>query len=110
MVCHYEYSTYNSNHKVLVNLQASNMEAVKSKSFVPFSQTCVFTLLQDGAQSRPLFLHSFNSGCYHHSRPLQWNLDGYIVWNAHNTVLGEEGFLICIVPVCYVKTGRYGKT
>jgi len=28
-----------------------------------------------------------------------------IVWNAHNTVLGEEARLIYIVPVCYVKTG-----
>jgi len=37
-------------------------------------------------------------------------LDGCIVWNAHNTVLGEEALLIYIVPVCYVKTGRYGKT
>jgi len=37
-------------------------------------------------------------------------LDGCIVWNAHNTVLGEETLLIYIVPVCYVKTGRYGKT
>jgi len=37
-------------------------------------------------------------------------LDGCIVWNAHNTVLGEEARLIYIVPVCYVKTGRYGKT
>ena len=36
-------------------------------------------------------------------------LDGCIVWNAHNTVLGEEARLIYIVPVCYVKTGRYGK-
>jgi len=36
-------------------------------------------------------------------------LDGCIVWNAHNTVLGEEALLIYIVPVCYVKTGRYGK-
>jgi len=36
-------------------------------------------------------------------------LDGCIVWNAHNTVLGEEAPLIYIVPVCYVKTGRYGK-
>jgi len=25
------------------------------------------------------------------------------VWNAHNTVLGEEARLIYIVPVCYVK-------
>ena len=37
-------------------------------------------------------------------------LDGCIVWNAHNTVLGEEALLTYIVPVCYVKTGRYGKT
>jgi len=37
-------------------------------------------------------------------------LDGCIVWNAHSTVLGEEALLICIVPVCYVKTGGYGKT
>jgi len=36
-------------------------------------------------------------------------LDGCIVWNAHNTVPGEEARLIYIVPVCYVKTGRYGK-
>jgi len=27
-------------------------------------------------------------------------LDGCIVWNAHNTVLGEEALLIYIVPVC----------
>jgi len=38
-----------------------------------------------------------------------YTLDGCIVWNAHNTVLGEEALLIYIVPVCYVKTGRYGK-
>jgi len=30
-------------------------------------------------------------------------LDGCTVWNAHNTVLGEEAPLIYIVPVCYVK-------
>jgi len=36
--------------------------------------------------------------------------DGCIVWNAHNTVLGEEALLIYIVAVCYVKAGRYGKT
>ena len=41
---------------------------------------------------------------------LQGKLDGCIVWNAHNTLLGEEARLIYIVPVCYVKTGRYGKT
>jgi len=37
-------------------------------------------------------------------------LDGCIVRNAHNTVLGEEALLIYIVPVCYIKTGSYGKT
>jgi len=36
-------------------------------------------------------------------------IDGCIVWNAHNTVLGEEALLIYIVQVCYVKTGRYAK-
>jgi len=40
---------------------------------------------------------------------MQSKLDGCIVWNAHNTVIGEEALLIYIVPVCYVKTGRYGK-
>ena len=32
------------------------------------------------------------------------------MWNAHNTVLGEEALLIHSVPVCYAKTGtdRYG--
>jgi len=39
----------------------------------------------------------------------QMELDGCIVWNAHNTVLGEEERLIYIIPVYYVKTGRYGK-
>ena len=34
MVHHYEYSTINSHHKVLVNLQASYMDAVKSNSCV----------------------------------------------------------------------------
>ena len=48
----------------------------------------------------------------HNSSTLQHynvKLDGCIVWNAHNTVPGEEARLIYIVPVCYVKTGRYGK-
>jgi len=44
-VDHYEYSTINSHHKVLVNLQASNMDALKSKSCLPFSQNCVFTFV-----------------------------------------------------------------
>jgi len=30
MEYHYEYSTYNSHHKLLVNLQASNMDALKN--------------------------------------------------------------------------------
>jgi len=30
----------NSHHKVLVYLQASNMDILKSKSCVPFSQIC----------------------------------------------------------------------
>jgi len=49
---------------------------------------------------------------YSITRAYQGVLDGCIVWNAHNTVLGEEALLIYIVPVCYVKTGRprYGKT
>jgi len=33
MVHHYEYSTINSHHKVLVNLQASNMDALKISKF-----------------------------------------------------------------------------
>jgi len=42
MVYYYEYNTYNSHHKVFINVQASNMDALKSKSCVPFSQICVF--------------------------------------------------------------------
>ena len=37
MVYRYGYSTYDSHHKVVVNLQASHMDALKSKSRVPFS-------------------------------------------------------------------------
>jgi len=34
MVYHYEYSTYNSHHKVLINLQASNMDdALKNQNY-----------------------------------------------------------------------------
>jgi len=33
MVHHYEYSTYNNHHKVLVNLQASNMDALKNQNY-----------------------------------------------------------------------------
>jgi len=67
MMHHYEYCTINSHHKVLINLQASNMDVLKSKSCVPFSQICVLRLLQGSAGSRLHFLHSFNSGCYYHS-------------------------------------------
>jgi len=45
MMHHYDYSTINSHHKVLVNLQASNMDAVKSNSCMPCSQNCVFTFV-----------------------------------------------------------------
>jgi len=45
MVYHYEYNNYNSHYKELVNLQASNMGALKSKICVPFSQICVFTFV-----------------------------------------------------------------
>jgi len=45
MEYHCEYSTYNSQHKVLVNLQASKIDAVKSKRCVPFSYFCVFTFV-----------------------------------------------------------------
>jgi len=45
MVYNYEYTTYNASHKVLENLQASNMDALKSKSCVPFSKNCVFTFV-----------------------------------------------------------------
>jgi len=37
MVHHYEYSTINSHHKVLVNLQASNMDAVTDKTKLALS-------------------------------------------------------------------------
>jgi len=47
--------------------------------------------------------------CYSDSKTII-ALDGCIVWNAHSTVLGLEALQIHIVPVCYVKTGRYGKT
>jgi len=43
MEYHYEYSTYSSHHKVHVNLQASNVDALKSNSCVLFTQICVFT-------------------------------------------------------------------
>ena len=33
MEYHYEYSTYNSHHKVLINLQASNMDALKNPNY-----------------------------------------------------------------------------
>jgi len=37
----YEYSTYNSHHKVLLNLQASNMGALRTKTNTgPHNQIC----------------------------------------------------------------------
>jgi len=45
MVYRYEYSTYHSQYKVLVNLQAANMDALKSKICVSFSQIFVFTFV-----------------------------------------------------------------
>jgi len=33
MVYHYEYSTNNSHHKVRVNLQASNMDALRNQNY-----------------------------------------------------------------------------
>jgi len=33
MVNRYEYDTYNSHHKVLANLQASNMDAPKKQNY-----------------------------------------------------------------------------
>jgi len=49
-VYHYEYSTYKSHHKVLVNLQASSMDAVKSNRFVRSVKFVFSRLLQDGAE------------------------------------------------------------
>jgi len=66
-VQHYEYSTINSHHKVLVNLQASNVDALKTKAACHLVKIVFSHLLQDGAGSRLHFLHSFNSGCYHQS-------------------------------------------
>jgi len=33
MEYHYEYSTYNSHHKVLINLQASNTDTLKNQNY-----------------------------------------------------------------------------
>jgi len=33
MEYHYEYSTYNSHHILLANLQASNMDALKNQNY-----------------------------------------------------------------------------
>jgi len=45
------------------------MDALKSKSCVPFSQVCVFTFIARRYRKSSClpFLHSFNAGCYHHS-------------------------------------------
>jgi len=56
------------------------------------------------------FIHFCRVFLYITKMRFHHQLDGCIVWNAHNTVLGEEALLIYMVPVCYVKTGRYGKT
>jgi len=37
MECHYEYGTYNSHHKVLVNLHASNMDALKKNKTMAYT-------------------------------------------------------------------------
>ena len=63
---------------------------------VPFPDTNQFSIMQ-----YILFTYQLQE---------QGQVDGCIVWNAHNTVLGEEALLIYIVPVCYVKTGRCGKS
>jgi len=55
MEYHYEYSTYNSHHKVLVNLQASNMGALKSKSCAPFNQILFFTFVARRCRKSPSF-------------------------------------------------------
>jgi len=59
MVHHYEYSTINCHHKVLVNLQASNMDALKTKSCVPFSQICVFTFAARRCRKASSFFFAF---------------------------------------------------
>jgi len=59
---------------------------------------------------RPLRLGEERKKIEEEERDHRAKLDGCIVWNAHNTVPGEESILIYIVPVCYVKTGKYGKT
>jgi len=33
MEYHYEYSTYNNHHKVLLNLHACNMDALKNQTY-----------------------------------------------------------------------------
>jgi len=89
------YSTYNCHHKVLVNLQASNMDALKSKSCMSFNQICFHVCCKTVLEVVFIF-------CVHLIQTVtiivQWKLDGCIVWNAHNTVLGEEALLIYIVP------------
>jgi len=67
MVHHYEYSTINSHHKVLVNLHASNTDALKVKAACRLVKIVFSRLLHDGAGSRLHFLNSFNLGCYHRS-------------------------------------------
>jgi len=53
MEYHYEYSTINSHHKVLVNLQASNMDALKNQNYGMYSPT----------QSHLLSLKEYSTNC-----------------------------------------------
>jgi len=74
--------------------------------------TCFYTAHPFTESPKILFLDdckSFNSSETEFlliGHKLFVKLDGCIVWNAHNTVLGEEAHLIYIVPVCYVKQVR----
>jgi len=42
MVYHYQYNSYNSHHKVLVNLQASNMDALKNQNYGLYAGEGIF--------------------------------------------------------------------
>jgi len=75
MVHHYEYSTYNSHQKVLVNLQASNMDAVKSKNCVPFSQISVFVFVARRYRKSS----SFSAFIYFRLLPLLYNGNNIVV-------------------------------
>jgi len=53
MEYHYKYSTYNSHHKVLINLSASNMDALRNQNYV------LYWL----AQSDLLSLKEYSTNC-----------------------------------------------